>query len=271
MSCENLSSRFASLSKRLGVAATAFVAAVLFVAAPALGPAEVGSRNDVLRDLNAVGTEAASPQRVSVPGNGVDAWVTMPAGGKPAYIGIHGGTVPVSLLTARGGSAMVALVGETGSDFLRMLRGDARNGSSATQDTSLLAQAPAPAVAAAPASGPDSATPSSIEKQPTLPDAGANATVLLAAMGDNNMPVIYASGRNFEQLDLIPADWKPFGLEAAPQVDKELPKIAKPKKNAKKSGKAMAQAPRKKNLKAKPPKTAPPAPVSLQLLPGFAA
>lgn len=255
MSCENLSSRFTSLSKRLGVAATAFVAVVLFIAAPALGPAEVGSRNDVLRDLNAVGTEAASPQRVSVPGNGVDAWVTMPAGGKPAYIGIHGGTVPVSLLTARGGSAMVALVGETGSDFLRMLRGDARNGSSATQDTSLLAQAPAPAP----------------EKQPTLPDAGANATVLLAAMGDNNMPVIYASGRNFEQLDLIPADWKPFGLETAPQADKELPKIVKPKKHSKKSGKAMAQAPRKKNLKAKSPKSAPPAPVSLQLLPGFAA
>ena len=40
----------------------------------------------------------------------------MPAGAKTTYIGIHGGTVPVSLLTAGDGSPMIALVGLTGSD-----------------------------------------------------------------------------------------------------------------------------------------------------------
>ena len=46
----------------------------------------------------------------------------MPAGAKTTYIGIHGGTVPVSLLTAGDGSPMIALVGLTGSDFLNFLR-----------------------------------------------------------------------------------------------------------------------------------------------------
>ena len=49
-------------------------------------------------------------------------WGEMPAGAKTTYIGIHGGTVPVSLLTAGDGSPMIALVGLTGSDFLNFLR-----------------------------------------------------------------------------------------------------------------------------------------------------
>ena len=45
---------------------------------------------------------------------------------KTTYIGIHGGTVPVSLLTAGDGSPMIALVGLTGSDFLNFLRTNGR-------------------------------------------------------------------------------------------------------------------------------------------------
>lgn len=53
-------------------------------------------------------------------------WGEMPAGAKTTYIGIHGGTVPVSLLTAGDGSPMVAMVGMTGSDFLNFLRSNGK-------------------------------------------------------------------------------------------------------------------------------------------------
>ncbi len=53
-------------------------------------------------------------------------WEEMPAGARTAYIGIHGGTVPVSLLTAGDGSPMIAQVGLTGSDFLNFLRSKGR-------------------------------------------------------------------------------------------------------------------------------------------------
>lgn len=49
-------------------------------------------------------------------------WVKMPAGAKPAYMGIHGGTMPVSLLVSGDGSSLLAFVGRTGNDFLEALR-----------------------------------------------------------------------------------------------------------------------------------------------------
>lgn len=49
-------------------------------------------------------------------------WVTMPAGARPAYLGIHGGTMPVSLLATDDGSALLTFVGRTGNDFLQALR-----------------------------------------------------------------------------------------------------------------------------------------------------
>lgn len=51
-----------------------------------------------------------------------DGWVEMPAGAKPAYLGIHGGTMPVSLLVAGDGAALLTFVGRTGNDFLEVLR-----------------------------------------------------------------------------------------------------------------------------------------------------
>ena len=44
-------------------------------------------------------------------------WVVMPAGARPAYFGIHGGTMPVSLLVYGDGSSLVTFVGRTGNDF----------------------------------------------------------------------------------------------------------------------------------------------------------
>ena len=45
----------------------------------------------------------------------------MPAGARPTYMGIHGGTMPVSLLVYGDGSSLVTFVGRTGNDFLEML------------------------------------------------------------------------------------------------------------------------------------------------------
>ncbi len=49
-------------------------------------------------------------------------WVSMPAGARSAYLGIHGGTVPVSLLVTNTGKSLVSFVGQTGNDFLALLR-----------------------------------------------------------------------------------------------------------------------------------------------------
>ena len=56
-----------------------------------------------------------------------DGWQVMPEGARPTYIGIHGGTVPVSLLVSQDGSSLVSFVGRTGNDFLEILhRSDVR-------------------------------------------------------------------------------------------------------------------------------------------------
>lgn len=45
-------------------------------------------------------------------------WTIMPTGARPAYMGIQGGTMPVSLLVNGDGSSLVTFVGRTGNDFL---------------------------------------------------------------------------------------------------------------------------------------------------------
>lgn len=67
---------------------------------------------------------ALAPKSASreAPESADDQWISMPAGGKPAYMGIHGGTMPVSLLVSRDGSSLFTFVGRTGNDFLEALR-----------------------------------------------------------------------------------------------------------------------------------------------------
>lgn len=56
-----------------------------------------------------------------------ESWVTMPAGARPTYMGIHGGTMPVSLLVSSDGTSLLTFVGRTGNDFLEVLHhGDIR-------------------------------------------------------------------------------------------------------------------------------------------------
>ncbi len=63
-------------------------------------------------------SKPASTTELDSPDSG---WVVMPAGAKQAYIGIHGGTVPVSLLATSEGTSLVSFVGRTGNDFLELL------------------------------------------------------------------------------------------------------------------------------------------------------
>ena len=58
---------------------------------------------------------------LTAPADADDGWQIMPAGARPTYIGIHGGTVPVSLLINQDGTALVSFVGRTGNDFLEIL------------------------------------------------------------------------------------------------------------------------------------------------------
>lgn len=50
-------------------------------------------------------------------------WVSMPAGSKSAYLGIQGGTVPLTLMRSPNG-ALIALPGRSGHDFMETLSGN---------------------------------------------------------------------------------------------------------------------------------------------------
>lgn len=163
-------------------------------------------------------------------------WGEMPAGARTAYIGIHGGTVPVSLLTAGDGSPMIALVGLTGSDFLNFLRskGKLAEEPSLPRKTPPSADLPVePSTAGAP---PSPAVPAEAKAEempagtPPVPSE-SNATLLLAGASSGDIPVIYATGRAFERMSIVPENWAPFGLtEKALSVEGEIKVLAPPKK-----------------------------------------
>ena len=63
---------------------------------------------------------------------------------------------------------------------------------------------------------------------PAIPSE-SNATLLLAGSSSGDIPVIYATGRNFERLSLVPANWAPFGLTERPFLEGEVKVLAPPK------------------------------------------
>lgn len=142
-------------------------------------------------------------------------WVNMPAGARVTYIGIHGGTVPVSLLTDKDGTSMVTFVGQTGNDFLRiLLRSDSGSPLPATsmepaaQLADVNLQAPRSVLPSLPGNG-----------TANLPHAllpTGNATVLQAETAVGNIPVIYVTGKGFARMDLPDTQWLPFGLSEKP-------------------------------------------------------
>jgi hypothetical protein len=77
-------------------------------------------------------------------GSGGSGWIRLGEGTRPAYVGIHGGTAPISLLRSPGG-VLFALTGTTGNDFSRILRRDAtRNGTEFTADVAAATFSPLP-------------------------------------------------------------------------------------------------------------------------------
>lgn len=154
----------------------------------------------------APGTNAYSAPEASGMGP-ASPWVNMPAGARVTYIGIHGGTVPVSLLTDKDGTSMVTFVGQTGNDFLRvLLRSDISENMPATsmEPVAKLKVEALPSTGQT-LNGPERAiTPS------------GNATVLQAETAVGNIPVIYVTGKGFARMDLPDTQWLPFGLSEKP-------------------------------------------------------
>ncbi len=117
-----------------------------------------------------------------------EGWVTMPAGARPAYMGIHGGTMPVSLLVSDDGSSLLTFVGRTGNDFLEVLR---------RTDVRMPSLLNATAARNSPGGRP-------------------SGTVLMAGRAASSMPVIYLTGEGFARAALSPDQLQPFGLSDKP-------------------------------------------------------
>lgn len=120
-------------------------------------------------------------------GTSENGWVVMPAGTRATFMGIHGGTMPVSLLVAEDGSALVSFVGCTGNDFLEVLR---------------RTDIPMPSLLNATVHRPANASG-------IVPDSGRPA--LTAGTPDSSMPVFNLSGNKNPARTMLP-----FGLSDKP-------------------------------------------------------
>lgn len=115
-----------------------------------------------------------------------DGWVVMAAGGRPAYMGIHGGTMPVSLLVSGDGASLFTFVGRTGNDFLEALRAT------------------------------DMPLPSLLNATVARSMAVPGGAALFAGNATSSLPVIALSGENFAALAAEPGKLQPFGLSDEP-------------------------------------------------------
>ena len=115
-------------------------------------------------------------------------WILMPAGGRPTYMGIHGGTMPVSLLVSDDGSSLLTFVGRTGNDFLEVLHKT------------------------------DLQLPSFLKAhaQNSTSDAIERGKILLAGNKNVTMPVIYITGLGLERSTVDDVQLLPFGLSEKP-------------------------------------------------------
>ncbi len=153
-------------------------------------------------------------------------WKRVPGGSRPAYAGIQGGTVPVSLLQASNGTIFV-VPGRTGNDFTHVLRGT--NG---TPENTAQAAKPAPqpetppqAAQAAPqvgetASAAPETAPAQAAAKPAAP-APAQPAPQTPAQAQQEDHVVFASAELAARLNET-QELAPFGLtedasEVAPQ------------------------------------------------------
>lgn len=134
--------------------------------------------------LAGAGSAAAAPERPAADAD--DGWVVMPAGGRPAYMGIHGGTMPVSLLVAGDGASLFTFVGRTGNDFLEALRAT------------------------------DMPLPSLLNATVARSRAVTGGAALFAGNATSSLPVIPLTGESFAALAGQPSKLTPFGLSDEP-------------------------------------------------------
>lgn len=66
-------------------------------------------------------------------------WITMPEGNRATFVGIHGGTVPITIFSSADGK-MIALPGNSGKDFLNILRGVTSSEISGTESGAFILQ-----------------------------------------------------------------------------------------------------------------------------------
>lgn len=112
-----------------------------------------------------------------------EGWTAMPAGARSTYLGIHGGTVPVSLLVSRDGMSLVSFVGQTGNDFLELLhRADVRLPSLLT----------------------------------SILGSSYGGSMLLAGRAQRSMPVLYVLGDRLAAMPQGLQGLQPFGLSDKP-------------------------------------------------------
>lgn len=132
---------------------------------------------------------AGQPQAGSdAPAGVADRWVVMPAGAHPTYMGIHGGTMPVSLLVSEDGTSLLTFVGRTGNDFLEILR---------------RTYTPMPSLFNATAKS---------NARPLLRDN----PMLVAGNTSGSMPVIHITGEKLTRSVVAAGQLQPFGLSEHP-------------------------------------------------------
>lgn len=136
-------------------------------------------------------TGADTQKTASLPPSG-QGWIVMPEGARQAYFGIHGGTIPVSLLATSEGTSLVTFVGATGNDFLSLLR------RAEIRMPSLL-------------NGTQPGKP--LARLPLIPGRGCKLT---AGSSTTSLPVFYLSDEMLARLAATPGMLQPFGLSAQP-------------------------------------------------------
>ena len=85
-------------------------------------PAASGQTPQNLRKPAAATGQSLEAEQAAGEAKPRDNWVKMEPGGRQAYVGIHGGTAPLSLVCSTDG-VLFAFTGQTGNDFTHVLRG----------------------------------------------------------------------------------------------------------------------------------------------------
>ena len=136
-----------------------------------------------------------------------DGWIKLESGSRQAYVGIHGGTAPLSLMRSSDG-VLFAYTGQTGNDFLHVLKG----GNASRQAADHSGQS-APAPGQKKEAGAKHAVPASQEAERRHESANKATSAKAGSAGTGQPPakgevLVFASGDAKDAAE----GYKPFGL-----------------------------------------------------------